>query len=100
MCGPTLVIKARNGLKPGKLRVCHIGKWLEGPLRINPLIYKGFSTIPDGCLICLAFLPSTVVLWLNDSCGSFAKIGVYTPKWMISNGNLIKMDDLGGKPTI
>ena len=34
---------------------------------------QGFSTIPDGCLICLAFLPSTVVLWLNDSCTFYSQ---------------------------
>ena len=34
---------------------------------------QGFSTIPDGCLICLAFLPSTVVLWLNDSCTLYSQ---------------------------
>ena len=31
----------------------------------------------------------------------FPKIGVFPPKWMVKiMENLIKMDDLGGKPTI
>jgi len=31
----------------------------------------------------------------------FPKIGVFTPKWMVKiMENPIKMDDLGGKPTI
>ena len=36
------------------------------------------------------FMGLKVMIWV------FPKIGVYTPKWMVYNGNPIQMDDLGG----
>ena len=60
----------------------------RGRLKLSHGKKKGFSTIPDGCLICLAFIPSTVVLWLNDSCtflvGGFNISEKYESNWKSS----------------
>ena len=73
MCGPTLVIKApQQNLENSEFV---IWKMVGGPLKNQPLM--GVNPLEK-----------------------FPKIGVFPPKWMISNGNLIKIDDLGGKPTI
>ena len=48
----------------------------------------------------MVILPSTPV-GLGGKNGGFQKIGGKPPKWMVNiMENPIKMDDLGGKPTI